>query len=152
MTVNRDPNHYTKGLAKHVTNLCHEHPALNIVMASIKKFKKNELGFTTHMKAFIPHITDQHHHWCSHSTQPPKPPKVDANEHPEVIKKLKDLIKGYINDCQCYMHGFSTIQNKSLNGTAAKHVDKQHQWTIMYGALFDASIIKRNNSSLFFYH
>jgi hypothetical protein len=36
MMVNRDPNHYAKGLAKHVTNLCHEHPALNIVMASLK--------------------------------------------------------------------------------------------------------------------
>lgn len=34
--VNRDPNHYAKGLAKHVTNLCHEHPALNVVVASLK--------------------------------------------------------------------------------------------------------------------
>jgi hypothetical protein len=116
--VNRDPNHYAKGLAKHVTNLCHEHPVLNVVVASlkahflvgmyyfpsplfvlttptlalmplpscahptpllhtgIKKFKKNELGFTTHMRAFIPHIMDQHHCWCSHSTWPPKVPKV----------------------------------------------------------------------------
>jgi hypothetical protein len=34
---------------------------------------------------------------------------------------------------------------------AAKRVDKQRQWTVMYGALFDAGIIKRNDGSLFFY-
>jgi hypothetical protein len=66
-----------------------------------------------------------------------------------VIKKLKDLIEGYINDCQCYMHGFSTIQNESLNGMAAKCIDKQRQWTVMYGALFDAGIIECNDGSLF---
>jgi hypothetical protein len=68
-----------------------------------------------------------------------------------VIKKLKDLIEGYINDCQHYMHGFSTIQNESLNGMVAKCVDKQRQWTVMYGVLFDAGIIECNDGSLFFY-
>lgn len=34
--INHDPNHYAKGLSKHVTNLCSAHPALKVIVASLK--------------------------------------------------------------------------------------------------------------------
>jgi hypothetical protein len=57
VTINHDPNHYTKGLTKHMQALCNEHPALNTIIASlkshfligVKKHKKNEHRFITHI-------------------------------------------------------------------------------------------------------
>jgi len=65
----------------------------------------------------------------------------------EALDALQALIDGYINDCQRYIHGFSTIQLESLNGTARKRVDKERNWTVMYCALFDAGILERNEGT-----
>lgn len=53
-----------------------------------------------------------------------------------------------MDDCQRYIHGFSTIQLESLNGSAAKRCDKQRNWTVMYCALYDAGILERNEGKL----
>jgi hypothetical protein len=76
--------------------------------------------------------------------------QVDATEHSEAITALEELIKGYIEDCQRYIHGHSTIQLESLNGSAAKRVDKQRNWTVMYESLFNAGILERNEGTYYF--
>lgn len=76
--------------------------------------------------------------------------KVDPTEHSEAITALEELIEGYIADCQRYIHGHSTIQLESLNRSAAKRVDKQRNWTVMYKSLFDAGILERNEGTYYF--
>ncbi|ELR12820.1 uncharacterized protein ACA1_093660 [Acanthamoeba castellanii str. Neff] len=61
-----------------------------------------------------------------------------------MLVALAALIDGYINNCQRYIHGHSTIQLESLNGTACKQVNKDCNWTVMYVLLFDAGILECN--------
>jgi hypothetical protein len=110
----------------------------------VKMHSQNEAAFTGHMLSFIPHITEQSHEHCLHQPRAPKEPRVDPVEDREALEQLEALVQGYIDDCHRYIHGFSTIQLESLNGTACKRVDKERNWTIMYSALFNAGILECN--------
>jgi len=104
---------------------------------------QNEQAFRLHMKAFIPHITDQSHSLCQHP-RGKVTKRLDAVDHQDALEQLHILIESYLEDSQRYLHGFSTIQLESLNGTACKRVNKERNWTVMYSALFDAAILERN--------
>jgi hypothetical protein len=75
---------------------------------------RNEEAFCSHMRSFIPHITEQSHQHCLHAERASKEPRIHPLKHPEALKQLEALIAGYIDDCQRYIHGFSTIQIESL--------------------------------------
>lgn len=109
---------------------------------------QNEQAFHQHMKAFIPHITNQSHSLCQHP-RGKATKRLDAVDHQDALEQLRILIESYLEDSQRYLHGFSTIQLESLNGTACKRVDKERNWTVMYTALFDAAILERNEGTLY---
>jgi hypothetical protein len=111
--------------------------------AGVKMFVGNTTGFQGHMCNFIPHITNQDHHLCLHPSQPHKPvPLLDEQEHPEAVSTLKAFIEGYLEDCEQYLHSFSTIQNKSINSSFQKCNNKECNWTTMYGPLTDAGVLE----------
>jgi len=151
VSVNRDPNHYAKGLLNNVKNLSITYPALADIapllkahfLVGVKMHSQNEQAFRLHMKAFIPHITDQSHSLCQHP-RGKVTKRLDAVDHQDALEQLHILIESYLEDSQRYLHGFSTIQLESLNGTACKRVNKERNWTVMYSALFDAAILERN--------
>jgi hypothetical protein len=73
-------------------------------------YARNEQGFCSHMRSFIPHITESSHEHFLHKHQEPKRPWLCVEEDAGALKQLEILISGYIADCQWYIHGFSTIQ------------------------------------------
>jgi len=81
-------------------------------------------------------------HHCRHSStrQPRSPPRLDRNKEPEAVQALEAFIEGYLDDRSNYLHGFDTNQIESLNGSACKRVNKERNFTVMYGPLFDAGI------------
>jgi len=91
------------------------------------------------MSSFIDHITDQSHAHCTHSPGAGKM-RLDAIEHKNALAELKILIEGYVADCERYLHGHST-------SSAAKRVNKERNWTAMYGPLLDAGVLERNEGA-----
>jgi hypothetical protein len=145
---------------------------LCLLNVGMKMHSKNEENFCAHMRSFILHITEQNHQSCLHRPRAAKVPRLDPIKDADALKQLEALVTGYINDCQRYIHGFSTIQlevlfsctlwppfarvcvlvpypifTKSLNGTACKRVDKERNWTTMYTTLFDLGIFERNEGA-----
>jgi hypothetical protein len=85
------------------------------------KYHWNEEAFCSHMRGFVPHTTDKCHTQCLHAPQPQKTtPHLHLVNDAAVVDALRAFIKGYLDDQQCYLHGFNTNQIKSLNGLAAK--------------------------------
>ena len=78
--------------------------------AGVKMHSQNEQEFSTHMQSFIPHITKTSHQSCLRGLWPAKDPQVHPIDHAAALEKLETLIDGYINNCQRYLHSFSTIQ------------------------------------------
>lgn len=101
------------------------------------------------MHGFIGHITDRSHQHCRHPPRPPYPtPRLNPIANPEAVKALSIFIDGVLADRQRYLHGYDTNQLESMNGSNCKRVDKERNWTVMYGPLFDAGILERNDGSL----
>ncbi len=115
-------------------------------LKGVKKHTRSPETFASHMKSFIPHITNQSHMHCLHP-----PSKVTKHANPitdkDALDALATLINSYLADCKHYLHSFSTIQLESLNGSAAKRVSKEQEWTVMYCCLFDAGILERNEGT-----
>lgn len=121
------------------------------VTAGVWLYSRNEEGFCAHMRRFVPHHTDECHSLCLHAPQPPKAsPRLDWVENLAAVQVLTKFIKGYLADQQQYLHRFSTIQLESLNGSACKCVDKECNWSVMYGPLFDAGILECNEGMISF--
>jgi hypothetical protein len=72
-------------------------------------------------------------------------PLLSRVNDPAAVVALEEFIEGYLDDRHQYLHGHNTIQIESLNGTAAKRVSKERNWTVMYAPLFDAGILEHNN-------
>lgn len=133
VVVHRDPNHYAKGLVKNVQHLCEEYPVLEPVAAKLKAHfligtfplathvplaltyvfctgvklhAQNEEGFCSHMRSFIPHITEESHSGCMHRPRPNKTPLIDPVEHAPALKKLKvgvvcGAVRGAVHGAVC---------------------------------------------------
>jgi hypothetical protein len=113
--------------------------------SGVKLFRQHKEGFCAHMWAFIGHVTDQDHSRCCHDPRPPKPcPTLDARKYPDAVAALATFIDSYLDNCDRFLHGFNTIQNKSINGSFRKRNNKHRNWTVMYGPLTNLGIYERN--------
>lgn len=87
----------------------------------VKLHTSNEDVFCAHMCGFVLHVTDQSHDHCLHQPWPCKEhPALHPLDDAAAVEDLRVFIEGYLDDCQCYLHGYSTIQIELLNGTACK--------------------------------
>ena len=96
------------------------------------------------MRSFVLHITNQDHTFCRHAPTHKETPDLDHLKHPDAINALKIFIEGYLDDREWFLHGFSTIQNESINSSICKRADKARHLTRMYAPLVDAGLLECN--------
>jgi len=122
----RDHNHYMKGVIKDLADFVKLDPVLKDISEPLKKhfqygLKKygprfDEEGFKTHLLAFIDHVTNSDHSFCSHDKEATITQRLDPSADTDAVELLRYFLSSFLLDVKQLVHPFSTNGLEALNG------------------------------------